>query len=185
MPRILWTPFEPLLREALEARGGQDASPTDVLKYLQARWPEDAFELTYSKLNPKVWAMKKKLADNTDAGGVTTAALAAPAAGPEAEAAEASATTDTASVPASAGQVEALDVADAAAPGGATASPSRKKRRVAPGATLASGLTPVLAATAAVVFHVAPAEGFDHVLNSVLSWGARPEMCELILALGS
>jgi hypothetical protein len=175
MPRILWTPFEPLLREALEARGGQDASPTDVLKYLQARWPEDAFELTYSKLNPKVWAMKKKLADNTDAGGVTTTALAAPAAGPEAEAAEASAKTDTASVPASAGQVEALDVADAAAPGGATASPSRKKRRVAP----------VLAATAAVVFHVAPAEGFDHVLNSVLSWGARPEMCELILALGS
>ena len=190
MPFSRWTPFEPLLREAVVACGGRDASPKDVLVYMQARWPADAFELTYSRLNPKVWAMKRELADMADAGGVTTAALAALAAGPEAEAAEASATTDTASVAASAGQVEALDVADAAAPAAAAPAAAPPAAAAAEGkpaavSTLASGLTPALAAIAAGLFHVAPAEGFDQILVSLLSWGALAETPKALLALAA
>ena len=102
-------------------------------------------------------------------------------------------------------QVEALDVADAAAPAAAApaaAPPAAAAAEVTPPAaaapaaappaaaaaegkpaavsTLASGLTPALAAIAAGLFHVAPAEGFDQILSSLLSWGALAETPKLL-----
>ena len=48
-----------------------------------------------------------------------------------------------------------------------------------------STVAPVLAAIAAVTLHVAPAKVFDHGLNAVLSWVARPETFEVLLPLGA
>lgn len=76
----------PLVRQAVTENGGlENYSVTKVLHWLKPRWPHAAFELTYSKLNPKLHSLREKLkkrqaAEVANAGaGTSAAAAAAPA----------------------------------------------------------------------------------------------------------
>ena len=52
----------PLVRQAVTENGGlENYSVTKVLHWLKPRWPHAAFELTYSKLNPKLHSLREKL----------------------------------------------------------------------------------------------------------------------------
>ena len=76
----------PLVRQAVTENGGlENYSVMKVLHWLEPRWPHAAFELTYSKLNPKLHSLREKLkkrqaAEVANAGaGTSAAAAAAPA----------------------------------------------------------------------------------------------------------
>ena len=96
----------PLVCQAVNENGGlENYSVTKVLDWLKPRWPHAAFDLTYSKLNPKLHSLREKLkkrqaaevanagagtsaagdVDPDDAGGVTTHALAVTAVGRDVE----------------------------------------------------------------------------------------------------
>ena len=73
----------PLVRQAVTENGGlENYSVMKVLHWLEPRWPHAAFELTYSKLNPKLHSLREKLkkrpaAEVANAGAGTSAAAAA------------------------------------------------------------------------------------------------------------
>lgn len=77
----------PLVRQAVTENGGlENYSVTKVLHWLKPRWPHAAFELTYSKLNPKLHSLREKLKKRQAAevanAGAGTSAAAAPAPAP-------------------------------------------------------------------------------------------------------
>ena len=65
MPRSCWAPYMPLVRQAVAENGGlENYSVTKVLDWLKPKWPHAAFELTYSKLNPKLHSLREKQKKN-------------------------------------------------------------------------------------------------------------------------
>ena len=54
-------PYMPLVCQAVNENGGlENYSVTKVLDWLKPRWPHAAFDLTYSKLNPKLHSLREK-----------------------------------------------------------------------------------------------------------------------------